>query len=145
MQYKTEQFRLSCIQPDNLETVWNHVKELVGEALIHADGKYRLEDVHHALQEKKMQLWVVSGSEMGVYSVCVTQVVAYPAKKVLSILFCAGTHLAVWMEYLNTVIKDFAIANHCDAIEEYGRPGWAKYLDKLGYETIHTVCRLNLC
>ena len=143
MKQVKEEFRCSGILLENLDETWPFVEKLITYALEYADGKYRVEHILQGIKDQKMQLWVVSGSQKGVYSVCVTQVINYPAKKTMLILLCAGEHMAVWLHYIN-VLKDFAKANQCVAIEEYGRPGWAKYLGKLGFKTIHTVCSLNL-
>src|SRR3990167_913846 len=143
---KEESFRLSFINPYEMNYfnhVWHQISPIVTKALPYADGKYTLEDIYINIINKQMQLWVVSGSDEGPYSICITKMVNYPQKKVLNIMFCAGKHLPVWVHYIES-LKEFARNNQCDAIEEYGRQGWSRYLEKWGFETLYTVCRYNL-
>ncbi len=134
--------RLYGVLSHAVDEVWEDVAPLLLEASSYADGKYDLEDVYNFIVHKDMQLWVMFNAS-GICGATVTQIIKYPRKKVLMLVFIAGEHADSWLNLIDG-IKDFAKEHGCESIEGYGRPGWEKLSKPLGFEKIHTIFRLTL-
>lgn len=90
-----------------------------------------------------MQLWIVQDQYEEIIAAIVTQIISFPRKKVLFLLFIAGVRYDEWTFVLSDLIE-FAKANQCQSIEGYGRPGWERKAKPLGFKKVHTVYSLNL-
>lgn len=105
-------------------------------ALEHNGGTHLFEDVVEALQEGRMQLWPAPSGCL------VTEIQVYPRKRVLNVFLAGGT-----LDQLDDMTADvsrWAQAQGCDFATMYGRPGWARVLDKRGWTHLFTVMRKEL-
>lgn len=121
-----------------IDSVWKECVPHLTRALEYSDNKYSLEHIKSSLESRSMQLWVYLKDD--IKACMVTQLVNYPTKRVCLILFLGGSLMHEWVRFMN-LIEEWARSNRCEAIEIYGRPGWAKVL---GWEQIHVVLRKNL-
>jgi hypothetical protein len=126
----------------HLDQVWHEVIPLLNRALDYADDRFAVEDVYAALQARDMQLFVAMRHGV-VASFCITQIVIYPRKKILYLLFAAGVDMHEWVQYEQRM-TDWAKEQQCDAIEVTGRRGWARVLYARGYKDSYTVVRKEL-
>jgi len=133
---------LHYIHPDNIDQYWFLVEHKLGKAIKYADDKYTAESVFRMLKAREMQLWIVK-KDYDFSEVAVTQVVKYPNKKVLVMMFVGGENVDAY-KHLIDEIKRFARFNGCESIEFYGRHGWIKKVHELGFEHIHSVFRMKL-
>jgi hypothetical protein len=134
--------RLYGVLSHAIDTVWDEVKPLLIKTLEYADGKYIVDDIYNAIKSRDMQLWVVYDNG-GLLSFCITQILIYPRKKVLSLPFVGGVEMFRWL-HLTNIIKDFARENHCDFAEGYARDGWIKVLKPFGFEKTYTIIKADL-
>ena len=130
------------IANEHLDKVWDLAAPLVSRALDYSDGKYSLEAIYEALAARDMQLWVAT-LDHELVACCVTEIIIYPNKKVLTIFASAGVGLHNWLGCLSPILE-WGKSQGCQASEVYGRPGWARVLAKYGFEKIHTVLRAKL-
>lgn len=131
---------LMGIQFFEIDKYWFLVEPLLAPALAYSDGKHSLNSVYEGLKDRLMQLWIVKQG-MRIIAACVTQVINYPNKKVLMICFVGGEDFEDW-KHLFSELKKFAEHHQCSSIEIYGRSGWKKKIQDLGFEQIHSVYRL---
>ena len=89
-----------------------------------------------------MQLWVAFDND-GLCAMEVTQIINFPRKKVLMLVFTAGRRAENWLHLIDE-LKIFAKQHGCTSIEGYGRPGWEKLSAPLGFKKIHTIFKLPL-
>ena len=130
------------VQPEELDKYWPLVERQLVSELEYADGKFNLKSIKDGLKLTELQLWVVKQGDEISMSV-VTQLVNYPAKKVMLILFLGGENFDEF-KHLASMIFEFAEYWECESVEIYGRTGWKKKLKDLGFLQIHSVYRLPL-
>ncbi len=135
--------KLIPVSPENVHLAWKDVGKYAGEALVYADDKYTVADVHEMLANGLLTLWVVYNDEKDKAVGCLlTEIIEHPRMRVLSI-FLAGGEFSNMILVLDD-LKDYALSAKCKNIEFYGRPGWEKTLKPWGFDKIHTVMRLKL-
>jgi hypothetical protein len=105
--------------------LWPAALPFVARAL--GEGGHLLpEDVLAALLRREMQLWAVwrDGALAGVL---VTEIRRWPRRTVCRLALAAADDgaRADWLPWRGR-IEDWARAQGCDAIEIWGRPGWAR-------------------
>lgn len=127
----------------HIDSIWPDVASLLERAIIYSDGKYQIDDVYQFLKDRAMQLWVAFNNEGLLKACCISQIVSYPRKKVLILIFVAGIDSTEWIHFAD-VLKEFAMDKQCQSIEFYGRPGWEKLTKQLGFKKIHTVFKFDL-
>jgi len=138
-----ENLRLCGIPALNFMYVWEMVEHKILQALKYGDGKFTLQDIFMAIKAKDMQLWVIVDNDDYIHAVAVTQIIYYPSKKVMLFVIVSGVKFDNWVHLLPHFIL-FAKEHDCDSIEFYGRPGWEKKVEQLGFNKIHTVFSLNI-
>lgn len=126
-----------------IDEVWPEIEPMLEEAIKYSDGKFTAKCVKDALTTKEMQLWVAVNKKEKIQAFAVTQIVNYPAKRVMIIMFASGSCLEKWLHFIH-ILKNYAEYQDCRSIEIYGRKGWEKKLAPYGYQTIHSVYRLEL-
>lgn len=139
-----DRLKLSAIPSHSTGLWFNRIQPFVESALEGSDGKFTVYDIFLCLIHKEMQLWVITEQENDqLQAVIITQVITYPAKKVLLILIVAGVKFDEWSHTLPH-FKLFAKDHACDAIEFYGRPGWEPKVKPLGFKKIDVMFSLPL-
>lgn len=127
----------------DIDMAWPDVEPLLQRAIKYSDDKFDTQSIYEALIARDMQLWVATTATHEIKAFAITEIVDYPTKTVMLIMFAAGFQMEKWLHYIH-VLKRYAYHHKCDSIEIYGRKGWAKKLAKYGYEQIHAVYRLDL-
>ena len=98
----------------------------ISAALQYSGGTHEVVDVFDGILEGRMQLWPAENSCL------VTEILAYPRKKVLHI-FLAGGDLDEITGMHQDVIA-WAKGQGCSGLTLAGRPGWKKALEKFGWK-----------
>ncbi len=137
-----DDMRLYGVMHHSINNIWQEVSPLLNQAIEYSDGKFSLSDVYHLLRERDMQLWVAYNNS-GLKACCVTQIIPYPQKKVMFLVFSAGIDSENWLHFTET-LNEFAKEQGCTSSEILGRRGWKKKMKQFGFEEIHTVFRCDL-
>lgn len=103
------------------------------------DGSYSDEDILTRIQIRDMQLWLVPGR-----AAAVTQILDYPKRRTLAILYLGGEGMKGWLDPLIDTIEEFGRAMDCSCLEEHGRKGWERIGKKRGGELVYSVMRKAL-
>lgn len=112
------------------------VKQKLDRALAISGNAYTFEDILHEIHEGRMQSFAEGESW------AVTQIVDFPRKRYVEIVFAIGN-----LDELKTIyprIEDFAKAHMADGLRAFGRPGWMRQfnIDKHGWaETTRVYVR----
>lgn len=112
------------------------VQDKLRKALAIAGDAYALEDILAAINEGQMQSFVEGESWV------VTQIVDFPRKRYLEIVFAIGNLPELKLIYPRLEIYAREIA--ADGLRAFGRPGWMKQfeIDKHGWvETTRVYVR----
>lgn len=115
---------IARVPPEDLYIVWNIVEKLIKKAL---DDCYTSEDIYNGLMQDRFQLFI-SFEKSKVESAVITEIAAYPRKKICRYFLAGGNNLDNWLTPIQETIEKFAIKNGCQAIEVAGRKGWLKKL-----------------
>ena len=112
------------------------VKQKFRKAMAVAGDTYTLEDILHEINEGTMQSFAEGESWV------VTQIVDFPRKRYLEIVFAVGD-----LADLNAIyprLEVFARDNLCDGMRAFGRKGWMRQfeIDRAGWvETTRTYVK----
>jgi hypothetical protein len=129
---------------EQISNHWHDYRPLLEEALSHGCGETKLTEYLRRLMGLQAQLWIVEDAG-ALKGVCLTQFLDYSTHKTLHIVACSGVDFTQWA-HLHAGIESFAIKAGAVAVEQWGRPGWARVLPKLipGYRPVYQVMRKDL-
>lgn len=107
--------------------VWREVRPFIERALAEGAGHFAPEDIRAALLRRDMQLWIVRRPDRSAAGALVTEIVAYPRLKVCRLVLAAAADggREDWLPW-RRFVEDWARVQGCQAMELYGRPGWAR-------------------
>ena len=71
--------------------------------------------------------------EVDYIGAAVTEVLQYPRKKALAVVFLSGDDFSEWIPEIDKKFVDFAKVLECDFVEACGRAGWERKVKKLGW------------
>ena len=115
-----------------LKTTWPRVIEMLKPAIARTRGRFEDEDVFDSIKNKKMQLWCYAKDDE-IYMSCVTQLINYPSKKYMRIVFVgADKHRDYWKSTIKQ-LEVWAKSLGCDGVENSCRKGWARVSKEYGY------------
>ena len=109
---------------------WLRLRHLLVPA-IELQDLYALEDIENGIQNGQFQLWPASESIM------ITEVVTYPQKRIMNLLFCGGD-----VEELLAMLPEFerfATYFGCSRLYGGGRKGWQRFLKRHGFVEEHMI------
>lgn len=112
------------------------VKQKLRKALAVAGDTYTFEDILAEIEQGQMQSFAEGDSWV------VTQIVDFPRKRYLEIVFAIGS-----LEELKAIyprLEEFARVNLCDGMRAFGRQGWMRQfeIDRAGWvETTRTYVK----
>ena len=109
---------------------WLRLRHLLVSA-IELQDLYALEDIENGIENGQFQLWPASESIM------ITEVVTYPQKRIMNLLFCGGD-----VEELLAMLPEFerfATYFGCSRLYGGGRKGWQRFLKRHGFVEEHMI------
>jgi len=85
--------------------------------------------INGSVVNESWQAW--GFGKIGVVNVVVlSQILMYPASKVLQIMLAFGNSLDKCLPLMEATFERFAMETRCDVVEIVGRPGWEKKLPR---------------
>ena len=120
---------ISFVPPNHVDDVWDVVEGIIAPAVILTNGRYMVEDVRVAARTGNMQLWIVFTDENKIIGCGVTAISEYPSRRLLTVLFIAGSKFRSWRNEIIEILSRWGKDNKCSGLEAYGRDGWIKMLD----------------
>ena len=134
---------ISLVPIDEIKSIWGEISSYIKKATDYTYGRYEEIDVLHECLTGKFHLWVVytedEDGEAKYIGAATTEVVKYPRKKVLSVVFLSGDDFSEWMPQIDQKFVDFAKVLECDFVEACGRAGWERKVKKLGWIKRFTI------
>jgi hypothetical protein len=122
----------TVIPIEYIDRFWDDVRPMLEPAVEVTSGRYTTYDVYTGLHQGRYQIWVSFGDDGKIVGCVVTEVIDYPSKRCLSMLFTAGRNISSWMVSMNEMLGRWAKERDCDLIEGHGRIGWSRLVGKLG-------------
>lgn len=125
--------KVSMVPPQMISQIWPSVEGYLAKASEYTNGRYEVQDILDTITDYGYYLWVAFDDAV-IKGAVVTNIVAYPRRKVLCMQFCGGVELAQWKDPMLQILQSFAFDAGCDGIEATARPGWAKIFKNDGYK-----------
>lgn len=137
--YETE---VANIDPTDLEVYavpankivadWDDIELFLKRGSEHWEEYYTLEWIFESLVSGKMMVWWLA-DDGGRFMLGLTEILDYPVRSVLRILWIGGSNLRYSLPAL-TYADIIAVRLKCSRIEVIGRKGFRKVLGSFGYE-----------
>lgn len=132
--------QVSLVPPNMVNLIWPRVEAYLDRSAYYTYGRYTVDDIKDAITDYDHHLWVAFDDVSGdIKGAVVTNIVTYPRKKCLSMVFCGGVDVRTWKDPMISMLQAWAFDSGCETIECTGRPGWAKILSANGHTAVwHT-------
>lgn len=130
--------RMVRIAADALEGVWPKIASEIAAAAARS-GRFGEAHVKGWIEQGHMQLWLSVKREPE--AVCVTELLDYPAMRVVSIVLATGKGMAAALGHLDALIE-WGRAQGAERIEAWARPGWSRRLE--GWRCTHLLLERDL-
>ena len=124
--------QVSLVTPELLDSMWPLVEGHLAKSAVYTYGRYTVDDIKDTLTDYDHHLWIAFEGSV-VKGAVVTNVVTYPRKKCLGMIFCGGVDVDEWKNPMIAILQAWAFDQGCDSIECTGRPGWVKILKGNGH------------
>lgn len=122
---------ISYVPPDFLPDIWNEVEGFIKSAIEHSCGESQIQDIYKKIEEQKMGLIVVE--DEGIIAAAVVEFMNYPQITALRVAYLGGLRMTDWLGELVEFLDKWALENGMNRVEQMGRHGWVKVLEKYGY------------
>jgi hypothetical protein len=122
---------LTLIPNEYVDAVWTLAEEHVQKAVDHSDGLVSAEQHRMACIEDIRQLWFVWDSEK---KECVATFVTEIINDQFFMWVCGGERMKEWLQLAQEGLEQWARDNDCKGMQLWGRPGWTRVLNALGYK-----------
>lgn len=111
-------------------------RDRIDSALAYSGGTHVFEDVVDAVRAGRMQAWINGDS------IAITEIIAYPRKKVLHCFLAAGKSAEI-IAMMGDAGK-WGRSLGCSAFTIAGRKGWVRVLGKHGWNETMRIMQLEL-
>jgi len=137
--------KIILLPPEQVVEHWKTISDLLSKVLEHSQGESTLTDYLKKILNEHVHCWVVVDDNQNIIGTGLTQYLQYSQHKTLHIIAFSGSNFEDQSKVFPTV-EQFARDSGCKAIEQWGRPGWAKVLPKYvpGFKEAYVVMRKDL-
>jgi hypothetical protein len=125
---------VSAVPTEYLKQCWPQIEAYMEGAAEYTYGRYTASNIYDRIEEDGYQLWVAFNDENVIRGAVVTNIIAYPQRKLLSMTYCGGEDLVEWKDPMLDLLRKYAAEMGCDGIEAVARKGWAKIFKNDGYK-----------
>lgn len=119
------------------------VDDWLHAALEHDGGLMTLGNVHDAIAQRDMQLWVIADGK-ALKAAVVTSINVHPQAKVLTVVLAGGDSMADWLSELVDLLRRYATEHGCKAVEAHGRAGWVRALKQFGWKQPYVTVAMEV-
>ncbi len=127
-----ERIELQLVADDaTLAVVWPDVERWLLRAPKYWQDHFAIEDIRKFVKDGKAQLWV-EFDEGGPHIAAITEVIEYPKKRALKVLWVGGSDVKRAFQSLG-YIEIWARRSKCETVEILGRPAWLRLLKPFDY------------
>ncbi len=133
-----EDISITRIPIEYIDGVWPEASILLKKGVEASRGRYDMDALYADITKESQHLWVIFRGDDEMLASFTTQFCYYPKKMNLSIVFCGsnesmGGVSGNWTHAMG-MLREWAKAFGCDAIEIVGRRGWLKVFKPIGFE-----------
>jgi hypothetical protein len=137
--------KIILLSPQQALEHWPTISGLFAKVINHGQGESTLTGYMKKILNDMAHCWAVVDESHNIIGAGLTQYLQYEQHKTLHIIAFAGSNFEEQSKVFPTV-EEFAKQSGCKAIEQWGRPGWAKVLPKYvpGFKEAYVVMRKDL-
>lgn len=114
-----------AVAPTHVAGIWPLVEKYVADSLEFAQGCFLPEDIKVFCERGAMQLWIATKGD-NVLCACVSEIVNYPRKRVISVPFIGGKDMRSWFRKMLYTIEAWSKEMGCVGLQGGARRGWGK-------------------
>lgn len=141
---KTKTHTIALVPASYLNTLWPDVRDELARAVDRSKGRWSLEMLFASILNGKQHLWVAFDKDKNIDGVGTTEIVFYPNRRMLGIMFLGGDNFNSWVWDMLEKFNDWARDNECDGIEATARMGFWKWLQQDGFDRSYVVYEKRL-
>ncbi len=134
---------IALIEPEHVLDVWPVIEPHFKASLKWAHDSMTTLDLLSGLLAGRLYLLLIMEGDAIVGSSCL-EVAELRDKRVCHAIHFAGRNLDHWVDVFMEVWQRAAYELGCDEISIKGRPGWARYAKKLGFEHEYTIMKKQI-
>jgi hypothetical protein len=145
MNSSTNTLKIILLTQDQTLEHWPTLSKMLEKSFEHSQHESTLMDYFRKVINNAAQCWAVVDTERNIVGAGITQFLQYSQHKTLHIVAFSGSNFEEQSKVFPTV-EEFAKVSGCKAVEQWGRPGWAKVLPKYvpGFKEAYVVMRKDL-
>ncbi len=129
---KEHAYRINLIPAQFCVDVWPDIRGYLQPAVERSGGRWTMEHILSGLLLGQQGLWVIKNNNT-VAGVLTTEIVNYPAKKMLAIHFLGGEQIDAWYWVMSDALVQHAQRCGCAGIETSARAGFWKWFKQDGF------------
>lgn len=130
---ETSKYRLDLIPPQFCVDLWPQIRDYIRPAVDRSGGRWTMEHILSGLILGQQGLWVVYDQDK-IVGALTTEVVTYPAKRMLAIHFLGGENMNEWYWTMSDAMIAHAKQRGCSGIETTARAGFWKWFKDDGFK-----------
>jgi hypothetical protein len=134
---KSPRFALTQFTVDEVQGFWTEL-EVMLDQVPHTWRQWTKEYIWSAIETGRLQVWGIGPPPQAIL-VFFTTVSVYPAMKILSVDWGAGSFHDEMLPLLEAGLTSYAQLNDCAEIEVRGRLGWEPKWKSIGMERQYSV------
>jgi len=125
-------YHLIGVPPNQVSEIWDYIRPVVMEGKKYWEDYTTVEQLYKDITQGKFQCWIVI-NEGVIITVFLTEIIEYPKKRVLSIVWICGSELDKYLECFLSYLEVWAVNLGVSSAMVTGRRGWIRKLRPLGY------------
>lgn len=124
-------FALTQFTVEEFQRFWPRIEEML-DRLPHTWRYWTKDHIYQSIVNDRVQLWGIGPPPKATF-IMMTAVNVYPAMKVLTAIWAAGTFEEGMIPLIDATMTNYAKLNDCGALEIRGRPGWDPTFKSVGF------------
>jgi len=124
-------YTMSLFTIEEFYRFWPQIEQML-DSVPHTWRYWTKDDIYSNIATHKIQAWGIGPPDV-VTLVFLTSVNVFPALRVFTVLWAAGSFEDEMTPLLDATFTDYAKLNGCNEIEVRARLGWKKQLKRVGY------------
>lgn len=124
-------FVMTQFTVEEFEGFWSHLERML-DSVPHTWRHWTKEHIYQAVVDNRVQVWGIGPPPKAVF-VLMTTVNVFPAMRVLTSVWAAGTFEDEMIPLIDATMVNYAKLNECDELEIRGRLGWDPKFKSVGF------------
>lgn len=133
MTVQASEVKMALLTPPYFDFYWPKISEELDHIPHVWSQWWTKEALFTAVLERRMEVWAVGPKDMFTV-ILFTQVLNYPASRVLQVFLAFGRGIDEVLPTLDATLDRYASIQGCTSIEVIGRDGWEKKLQSVGFK-----------